>query len=188
MHAARVESVVSAERRTGAHGASARVADPVPGAFLATSRPDIGALEAEALTRTLKRGYFGMGPEVRAFEQELENYLGPDRTVLCVSSGTAALHLAMAALEIGPGDEVLVPSLTYAASFQAVAMTGARPVACDVLRSSGLLDVDDARTRCSAATRAIMPVHYAGNLEGQAELYRFANQSGLRVIARCTSF
>src|SRR5688500_12715033 len=127
------------------------------------SRPSIGEAEGRAVARVLGTGYFGMGPETRAFESELEAYLGGGRGVACVNTGTSALHLAVAALGIGPGDEVIVPSLTFVASFQAVAVTGARPVACDVDEASALIDLADARRRLTPRTRAIMPVHYAGD-------------------------
>ena len=99
-----------------------------------------------------------------------------------MSTGTAALHLALQACGIGPGDEVLVPTLTYVASFQAISATGATPVACDVHETDGLLNLDDALSRITAKTRAIMPVHYASNPALLDEVYLFARQYGLRVI------
>ena len=88
---------------------------------------------------------------------------------MCVNTGTAAVHLAVQAIGAGTGDEVLVPTLTYVASFQAVAACGATPVACDVRETDGLLDLEDAARRLTARTRAVMPVHYAsyvGDLDG----------------------
>ena len=127
-------------------------------------------------------GYFGMGPETRAFEYEIESYIGAGRNVRCVNSGTAALQLAVVALGLVAGDEVLVPTLTFVASFQAVAAAGAIPVACDVRSDNGLLDLDDARRRVSRRTRAVMPVHYAGNPGDLHSVYEFAAQYGLRVV------
>lgn len=147
-----------------------------------TSKPSVGDSERIAVGRVLDSAYFGAGPETRAFEQELEAYLGGSRTVVCVSSGTAALHLALVAAGLGPGDEVLVPSLTYVACFQAVAATGARPVACDVRRQDGLIDLDDALLHVNDRTRAIMPVHYAGHCGELAAVYAFAATHGLRVV------
>lgn len=97
-----------------------------------TSKPCLGKTKVRAARTRL--GLPGAGPETQGFEDELAAYLGGTRSVVCVSSGTAALHLALAAAGLGPGDEVLVPSLTYVASFQAIAATGALPVACDVRR------------------------------------------------------
>ena len=89
------------------------------------SRSVVGAAELEAMGRVMREdGYLGMGREVRAFEEELQAYLGgQDRTVICLNSGTAALHLAVAAVT-SPGDEVLVQSLTFVASFQAISRVG----------------------------------------------------------------
>ena len=108
-------------------------------------------------------GYLGMGREVRAFEEELQEYLGgPDRKVICLNSGTAALHLAVQAVT-DPGDEVLVQSLTFVASFQAISAAGAVPVACEVYPETVTLDLEDAARRITSRTRAVMPVHYASN-------------------------
>ena len=97
------------------------------------SKSAVGTAEIEAIGRVMREdGYLGMGREVRAFEEELQEYLGGQgRTVICLNSGTAALHLAVAALT-SPGDEVLVQSLTFVASFQAISAAGAVPVACEV--------------------------------------------------------
>lgn len=149
---------------------------------LPASKPAIGRMEARAIARVLKTGYFGMGPEVRAFEQELQAFFGNGRSVLCVNSGTAALHLAIRALGLGADDEVLIPTLTYVASFQAVVMAGARPVACDVMRDSGLIDLEDARKRITRRTKAIMAVHYAGNPGDPNALKAFAADYDLRVV------
>jgi dTDP-4-amino-4,6-dideoxygalactose transaminase len=121
-----------------------------------------------------------MGTEVKAFEDDLSTYFS--RPVACVVNGTAALQLAIQACGVGRGDEVLVPSLTYVASFQAIAATGATPVACDVREESCTLDAADAERRITARTRAVMPVHYAGAVGTLAEVYDLANRQGLRVV------
>jgi len=149
---------------------------------LQTCKPQIGIAEREAINRVLDSGYLGMGPEVQAFEQELEVYLGGNRRVVCVSSGTSALHLAIAALGLQPGDEVLVPSFTFVATFQAIVMAGARPVSCDVTLETGLLDLKDAQQRLTKHTKAVMPVHYAGYPGDLDALYAFAQANNLRVI------
>ena len=94
------------------------------------SKSCIGETEKRSVMKVLDHGYLGMGGEVRLFEEALTEFFG--RTTVCVVNGTAALHLALEAIGIGAGDEVLVQSLTYAASFQAISATGATPVACDV--------------------------------------------------------
>jgi dTDP-4-amino-4,6-dideoxygalactose transaminase len=143
--------------------------------------PDIGAREQEALARALSGGYYGCGPETAALERELEAYLGGGRHAVCVATGTSALHVALAALDLA-GGEVLVPSLTFVATFQAVRMAGAVPVACDVQPADALLDLADARRRIGRRTRAIVPVHYAGNPGALDAVYDFAAAHGLRVV------
>lgn len=124
-----------------------------------------------------------MGPEVQRFEEELQTYLETDYHVICVNSGTAALHLALEACDVGVADEVLVPSLTYVASYQAISASGATPVACDVHPDTALLDLKDAERRITPQTKAIMAVHYGGQVAAYyQELYAFAERHGLRVI------
>jgi len=142
----------------------------------------VGAEEKEALARVIDGAYLGMGEEVRLFEEEIAATLGGNRAVVCVATGTAALHLAVACLDIGTGDEVIVPTITYVASFQAVRATGAKPVACDVRQGDVFLNLKDAEKRLSAKTRAIMPVHYGSSARGIEDVYAFAKANNLRVI------
>lgn len=128
----------------------------------------------------LEREYLGMGAEVAQFEEALGEYFS--RPAVCVVNGTAALHLALQAVGLGPGDEVLVPALTYIASFQAISATGARPVACDVLEETLTLDWRDAEKRLTPRTRAVMPVHYSGDVGALEEVYGFASEHKLRVV------
>ena len=146
------------------------------------SSSDIGEDERQAVMAVMRNGYLGMGSEVRAFERELGAFLGGGHQVVCVNTGTAALHLALQACDVGPGDEVLVPSLTYVASFQAVSATGAHPVACDIDPRSLTLNPEDVQRRITARTKAVMPVHYASGPGRLDELYRVAEQHGLRVV------
>ena len=147
------------------------------------SKSVVGAAELEALGRVMREdGYLGMGREVRAFEGELGEYFGvQDRQVICLNSGTAALHLAVAAVTC-PGDEVLVQSLTFVATFQAISAAGAVPVACEVYPETVTLDLEDAARRITPRTRAVMPVHYASNPGDLEAIYGFARRHGLRVI------
>ncbi|MDD6087921.1 MAG: DegT/DnrJ/EryC1/StrS family aminotransferase [Desulfovibrionaceae bacterium] len=149
------------------------------------SRSVVGSAEADAVTRVLcEDGYLGMGSEVQKFEEDIASFLGvPASHVVSVNSGTAALHLA-AESAVGDisGAEVLIPSLTFVASFQAVRAAGAVPVACDVLEKNGLLDLQDAERRLTEHTKAVMPVHYAGNPGDLDAVYAFASKHDLRVI------
>lgn len=151
-----------------------------PGRRIRLSKAQLGEAELDAVQRPLRNAFLGMGPEVKAFEDELAAVFG--RPVVCVVNGTAALHLALQACGIGAGDEVLVPSLTYVASFQAVSATGAVPVACDIREDSCTLDPADAARRITARTRAIMPVHYAGAVGTLDAIYELAGAHGLRVV------
>lgn len=151
-----------------------------PGNLIRLSKASIGPFEKEAIQRPLDRAFLGMGVEVKAFEEELAAFLG--RPVACVANGTAALQLALQGCGIGPGDEVLVPSLTYVASFQAISATGATPVACDIVEDTCMLDVHDATRRMSDRVRAVMPVLYAGDAGTLGGVYAFARAHGLRVV------
>ncbi len=144
------------------------------------SKSCIGDAEKLAVMGVLDREFLGMGAEVQQFEQALTEFLG--RPATCVVNGTAALQLALQACGIGHGDEVLVQSLTYVASFQAISATGARPVACDIEPSTLTLDWRDAEKRLTPKTKAVVPVHYGGGVGALDELYAFARKHGLRVI------
>ena len=146
------------------------------------SRSVIGEKEIDAVNRILKIGFLGMGKEVGEFEDELANFINGNVEVVCVNTGTSALHLALQACNIGRGDEVLVPTLTYVSSFQAISATGATPVAVDVLLNHGGIDPVDAERRLTSKTKAIMPVHYASNFGEYDAIYNLARKYNLRVI------
>jgi len=144
------------------------------------SKSCVGASEKKAVMDILDREYLGMGIEVQKFEKALTEFFG--RPTVCVVNGTAALHLSLQATGLGAGDEVLVPSLTYVASFQAISATGAVPVACDIDEETCLLDLDDTQNRITEKTKAIMPVHYSGGVGDFNAVYEFAKKNNLRVI------
>ena len=150
---------------------------------LRLARSIIGKEESLAVSRVIeKTGYLGMGDEVRLFEEEIAAYLGVEAwMVTCVNTGTAALHLALEC-SVPEGGEVLIPSLTFVASFQAALEANLVPVACDVELETGLLDLKDAEKRITPKTRAIMPVHYASNPALLENIYSFAAKHKLRVI------
>ncbi len=144
------------------------------------SKSSIGEEEKKAVENVLNKEYLGMGSEVEKFENNLSEFF--QRPCVCVSSGTAALQLAMEASGIANGDEVLVQSITYVASFQAISATGAKPVACDINPKSITIDLSDAGKRITHKTKAIMPVHYSGGVGDLDEVYDFAKKYNLRVI------
>ncbi len=144
------------------------------------SRPSLGAEEAAAAAAVVASGQLAEGPEVAAFEREAAALLGGGHAV-CVSSGTAALYLALAALGAGPGDEVVVPSFVCSALLHAVAAAGARPVPADIDPESLNIDPADARARLSARTKAIIVPHMFGL---PADLDRLAGL-GVPIIEDC---
>jgi perosamine synthetase len=144
-------------------------------------RPFVGAEEAEAVRRVLESRWLGMGPTTREFERRLKEYLGA-RYVVAVSSGTAALHLALDALRLRADDEVVLPSFTFAACPQAVVAAGARPVFCEITPETLTLDIDDASRRITPRTRAIMPVHYGGFACPMDELLALGRENGIAVV------
>jgi dTDP-4-amino-4,6-dideoxygalactose transaminase len=145
-------------------------------------RSMVGAEESAAVARVIEEGYLGMGSEVQAFERELATFLGDRREVVLVNTCTAALHLALQACDIGPGDEVLCPTFTFVATFQAISASGATPIPCDVRADNAWLDVADAAARVTPRTKAIMPVHYAGAAGNLDAVYALARKLRLRVI------
>lgn len=145
------------------------------------SKSCIGQEEIDAVTDVLKREYLGMGQDVHKFEDDLRNFFG-GRDVTLVNTGTAALHLAAQGAGIKEGDEVLVQSLTYVACFQAIRATGGVPVACEVDDNTLTIDLKDAESKLTSRTKAIMPVHYAGQCGDLDAIYEFAKKHNLRVI------
>ncbi len=144
------------------------------------SKSCIGDQEIKAVVQVLEKGFLGMGSEVQRFEEELSEFFG--RTALCCVNGTAALHLALQSIGINRGDEVLVQSLTYLASYQAITACGAKPISCDVLSNAVQVDLADAELKITPKTKAIMPVHYAGGVGDLTSIYEFAKKHNLRVI------
>jgi len=145
------------------------------------SRPMIGPEEEEAVLRVLRSGRLAQGPEVEAFEHAFAPLAGSVFAVAC-GNGTVALQLALLAHGIGHGDEVIVPSFTFAATANAVLACGATPVFCDVAEEDFNIDVDDAAKRITPATKAVMPVHLYGQPADMDAVGRFATEHGLIVI------
>ncbi|MFD0901553.1 DegT/DnrJ/EryC1/StrS family aminotransferase [Actinomadura sediminis] len=150
--------------------------DPVPAA-----RPVIGDAEIDAAVRVLRSGRVVQGPEVAAFEEEF-SALVAGRHCVAVNSGTSALHLALLALGIGPGDEVIVPSFTFAATANAVRLTGAEPVFADIEPGSFCLDPDAAAAAITPRTAAIMPVHLYGHPAAMDRFAALAERHGLALV------
>jgi dTDP-4-amino-4,6-dideoxygalactose transaminase len=131
------------------------------GTFLDVARPELGDDEIAEVVDTLRSGWLVAGPKVSAFEAALEQRLAPAR-VRCLSSATAGLYLGLRLAGVGPGDEVILPTLTFAACSNTVELLGATPVFVDSEPSTGLLDLHAVERRLGPRTRAIMPVHLGG--------------------------
>src|SRR5215203_3808709 len=132
---------------------------------LAPLRAQIDAKIAEVIDR----GTFILGPEVKAFEDEFAAYLGA-RHAAGVANGTDALVLALRALGVGPGDEVIVPSFTFYASAEAIPHTGARPVFCDVDPDTMCITPETVKAAMTANTKAVIAVHLFGNVAPVEEI------------------
>ncbi|MEU7823718.1 DegT/DnrJ/EryC1/StrS family aminotransferase [Catellatospora sp. NPDC049133] len=142
----------------------------------------LGEREIAAVTQVLTGGWLSMGPVTRTFEREFAHALGAADAV-AVSSGTAALHLALLALGIGPGDEVIMPALSFVAAAAMSVAVGAVPVFADVRSPTDLtLDPDDVERRITARTRAVVVMHYAGYAADLARLRRLTADRGLSLI------
>ncbi len=136
--------------------------------------------EMEAALEVLRSGKLAQGEMVRAFEEAFAHYVGA-RYAVAASSGTAALHLAYLAV-LEPGGEVLVPTFTHISTASMIHFAGCRPVFCDIDPRTFTLDVDDARRRVTARTRAVVPVHLFGNACKVEEVLAFAQEHRLRVV------
>lgn len=129
--------------------------------YLAFGTPDFTGAEIEAVSRVMRSGWVGMGAETIAFENELSEYIGAPE-VVTVNSCTSALFLALLAEDIGPGDEVIVPSLTWCSTANAALYLGATPVFCDVDFQSMCVTPETVVAKLSPRTKAVIVVHYGG--------------------------
>ncbi len=151
-----------------------------PGAFVRAHRQEVD----QALARVLDAGRFVLGPEEAAFEAEFAAYLNVPH-VVGVASGTEALWLALLAAEIGPGDEVIIPSLTASATAAAVVQAGAVPAFADVRPGDLNLDPEQVERRLTARTRAVIAVHLYGNPADLPALQGLCTRRGLLLIEDC---
>jgi dTDP-4-amino-4,6-dideoxygalactose transaminase len=150
--------------------------------FLPFTRPTLDEATVQGVVDVLGSGWLATGPQVAAFESALADYLGGGRIVRVFNSGTSALETALALCGIGPGDEVIVPAMTFAATANVVVRAGARPVFVDVELVSRNLDVGEVEAAITPRTRAVMPVHFAGLPADLDAVYRLAGGHNLRVI------
>lgn len=151
--------------------------EPLPFAL-----PDVGEEEIEAVSAAIRSGWVTTGPRAKEFEERFAAALGGGVEAVALNSATAGLHLALEAVGIGPGDEVLVPTWTFTATAEVVRYLGADPVLVDCVPDTLNLDFDDAADKVTDRTRAVMPVHIAGHPIDQHQLDAFAAAHDLKVV------
>ena len=144
-------------------------------------RPDVGEDEINAVVATMRSGWLTVGPQTQAFEQAFADAIGA-RHALAVSSCTAALHLALDALDLKPGDEVITSTLTFTATGASIVHAGARPVLVDCTTDTLNLDPDEVARKVTPRTRVLLPVHFAGHPAPMDELLEIARRHRLTVI------
>lgn len=156
--------------------------DPAP--FLPFAKPDLREEEIDEVVAVLKSGWLTTGPRVQRFEAALKDYLGAPH-VLAVSSATAGLHLALLALGLQDGDEVITTPLTFAATLNTIVLAGGRPVLVDVEPETFNIDTERVAAAVTKRTKAIVPVHFAGLPVDLDPLYALADTHGLRIVEDC---
>ncbi|HON76780.1 MAG TPA: DegT/DnrJ/EryC1/StrS family aminotransferase [Dermatophilaceae bacterium] len=150
--------------------------------FIPPAKPLIGDEERAAVDRVLRSGMLAQGPEVKAFEEEFSAHFGLDRACVAVNSGTSGLHLGLLSSGVGAGAEVIVPSFTFAATANSVALTGARPVFADISPDDFCLDPDAVEAAITERTAGIMPVHLYGHPAKMDRIQAVADAHGLQVF------
>ncbi|MGR5127590.1 DegT/DnrJ/EryC1/StrS family aminotransferase [Photobacterium swingsii] len=150
--------------------------------FLPFSLPDIGDAEINEVVDTLRSGWVTTGPKARQFELDFEAYLGSNVSALAVNSATSGLHLALEAIGVGDGDEVIVPSYTFTATAEVVRYLGADPIIVDVEENTFNIDTQAIKNALSPRTKAIIPVHFAGLACNMDEIILIARENNIRVI------
>lgn len=147
--------------------------------FIPPAKPIIGDEERAAVDRVMRSGMIAQGPEVATFEEEFSAHFVPGRPSVAVNSGTSGLHLGLLAAGVGAGDEVIVPSFTFAATGNSVALAGGTPVFVDIEPDTFTLDPAAVAAAITPKTKAIMPVHLYGHPARMRELEAIAAEHGV---------
>lgn len=150
--------------------------------FIPPAKPLIGDEERAAVDRVMRSGMIAQGPEVKAFEEEFSQHFGLQRACVAVNSGTSGLHLGLLSAGVKPGDEVIVPSFTFAATANSVALTGATPVFADINLDDFCLDPASVEAAITDKTVGIMPVHLYGHPAKMDALVELAKKHGIKVF------
>ena len=158
------------------HTENTRVKD-----MIRVAKPFVGKEEIEAVSKVLLSGNYVSGKKVREFEKKWADYIGV-KEAIAVNSGTAALHIALAVLGIGPGDEVIVPPMTFFSTITSVLHQNAIPVFADIEEDTLCLDPKSFREVITDRTKAVIPVHLYGNAANMPEITRISKENGIKVI------
>src|SRR5690606_24795696 len=151
--------------------------------FLPFSLPDIGEEEIAEVVDALRSGWVTTGPKTKKFEADFADFLGGnDIQTIAVNSATSGLHLALEALGVGPGDEVIVPSYTFTATAEVVRYLGAKPVIVDVLEETFNISPACIEAAITQKTRVIIPVHFAGLSCDMDSILAIAKKHGIFVV------
>ena len=144
-------------------------------------KPHITQNEIDSVIKTMQSGWLTMGPQTLEFENVFRAYID-SKFAISVNSATAALHLALNAVGVGIGDEVIIPTNTFIATAEAVVYSGARPILCDIEKKYHNIDVTLIKKLITSKTKAIIPVHFGGHPCEMEEILRIAKQYNLKVI------
>ena len=144
-------------------------------------KPHITNKELDAVSKTIQSGWLTMGPKTIEFENAFRAYI-ESKFAISVNSATAALHLALNAVGVGIGDEVIIPTNTFIATAEAVVYSGARPVLCDIEKKYHNIDVNLIEKLITPKTKAIIPVHFGGNPCDMDEIKKIADHFNLKII------
>lgn len=150
--------------------------------FLPFAQPEIGEEEIAEVVATLRSGWVTTGPKTKQFEADFAAFLGGGVEAIAVNSATAGLHLALEAVGVGPGDEVITTTHTFTATAEVIRYLGADPVFVDVSAETLCIDVDAIEKAITPRTRAIMPVHFGGRAADMGRIIAIAKKHGLRVV------
>ena len=150
--------------------------------FLPFAVPDIGQEEIDEVVDSLRSGWITTGPKTKRFEDSFAEFVGGDVHAIAVNSATAGLHLAVEALGIGPGDEVITTVHTFTATAEIIRYLGADPVFVDIDPNTYCIDPEAVRKAITAKTKAIIPVHYAGLAAPMEKILKVAEDYGLAVV------
>jgi len=150
--------------------------------FIPFALPDIGEEEISEVVDSLRSGWVTTGPKVKKFEQDFKDFIGNEGEAVAVNSATAGLHLALEAIGVGIGDEVITTPYTFTATAEVIRYLGANPVFVDINPSTFNIDITQIESKISTRTKAIIPVHFAGLACEMDAIIEIAQHHNLRVI------